>query len=446
MPSLNHNIDRTHGFETLRVEGEVPDALRGTLYRVGPGLVRRFGKEVHPFLADGLITAVSIDEAPAGACDLVRTPEFEAEEVVGHSLYDPNANGLRRLANGLLRKVKNTGNTNVLAWRGALYALMEQGHPVGFDGATLATLGATDMGVIRGSFSAHPHRVEALRTTFNFGVLGRRVYVYALPDDGPARRLCDFEAPWAGIIHDFIVTERHAIFFIDPGKLVAWRAILGLKDFSKYFHWDNSESTRAIAIPLAEPENRFHVEVDPFRVWHFANAYEDGDEIVVDAFRHDNIDVLVAPTTANDEIPSPQLFRYRISRKCKTMGGERLSPAVAEFPSVNPRLVGQRHRHVWMQTYRDGAGNEGIGRFDTETGTQMRYVAPDGHLGSEPMFVPGGADETDGWVLQLVQDSTARQSYLAIFGGKSFQDGPVARLWFDHAIPATFHGTFVPLE
>ena len=35
---------------------------------------------------------------------------------------------------------------------------------------TLDTLEATDLGVVSGAFSAHPHRVASLRTTFNFGV------------------------------------------------------------------------------------------------------------------------------------------------------------------------------------------------------------------------------------------------------------------------------------
>lgn len=444
MPHMNHNISRTHGFEPLRIEGNIPDQLRGTLYRVGPGLVRKFGKDVHPFLADGLITSVDISSNPTGACELVKDEKFQEEERAGRSLYDMNASGLRRLYNGLTGKVKNTGNTNVLSWQDQLFALMEQGHPVKFDAENLASIGSSDLGMIHGSFSAHPHRVDSLKTTFNFGVQGRKIHVYALPDLGAASKIFTIDVPWAGLVHDFIVTETSAVFFIDPAKLVIWRAVLGLKEFSKYFHWDASESTTAVIVPFASPEDQTRVEVDPFRVWHFANAYDDGDDVVVDAFRHKNIDVLTSPTILAADVPVPELCRFRISRKTGTMDQEKLSKSPSEFPAVNPLVLGHKHRFVWMQTYDDDQRNQGFSVFDTATAKMRRYSAPDNHLVSEPMLVPSGPNEKDVWILQLTQDTVSKQSYLGVFAADRFEDGPLAKLWFDHAIPSTFHGTFVP--
>lgn len=101
MRDLNHNIERQHGFESLRVEGVVPEALRGgTLYRVGPRLVRRFGHDVHPFLADGLITAVEINETPSGTCALVQSEKFLEEEQAGRPIYSTEAGFVRRLITG----------------------------------------------------------------------------------------------------------------------------------------------------------------------------------------------------------------------------------------------------------------------------------------------------------------------------------------------------------
>ena len=443
MNDLNHNIDREHGFESLRVEGRVPDSLRGTLYRVGPGLVERFGHAVHPFLADGLITAVDIGETPRGACALVKSERFIEEERAGRALYSPEASLPRRVYNGLTGKVKNTGNTHVLAWQDRLYALMEQGQPVEFDRDNLHSIGSRDLGIIKGSFSAHPHRVPALATTFNFGIHRGNIVVYALPDHGDIYVLCRFKAPWASLIHDFCVTEKHMLFFIDPGKLVLWRALLGTRDFSKYFYWDESESTTIITIPLNDPEHQTRIEVDPFRIWHFANAYEEGEQIVIDAFRHNNIDVIIAPTTPGPKIPEPKLFRYRINPARGSFAGEKLLDDNSEFPIVNPKLIGTRHRYVWMQSYRDAKGNEGFAQFDTRTQRVKRYFAPDGHLVSEPVFVAGGEEETEGWILQLTQDTGVKKSYLGVFESHSMEEGPVAKLWFDQGIPATFHGTFV---
>lgn len=444
MATLNHSIKRTHGFERLRVEGEVPVHLRGTLYRVGPALLERFGHAVHPFMADGAITAVRVNRQPEGSVELVRSEKFVEEARKGKPLYDVNAAFYRKIYNGLTRTVKETGNTQVLQWKGRLFALMEQGKPVEFDSNNLSSLGTTDLGVIDGSFSAHPHRVEVLRTTFNFGISGQYIEVYALPDTGNARVITRFKAPWASLIHDFMVTENHVIFFIDPTKLVLWRAVLGLKDFSKYFHWDDNASSVIITIPLDNPEQQNRIEVDPFRVWHFANAYEEGDTIVVDAFRHKNIDVLANPTELNSDVPPPELFRFEIRPKKNQFSSEAMNHSMAEFPIVNPRFIGRKHRFIWAQTYADALGNEGFSKYDTMTQQQKRWFAPDNHLVSEAMFVPNHTREDDGWILQLIKDCNIEKSYLAIFNSESIGDEPVAKLWFDHGIPATFHGVFVP--
>ena len=73
MSTLNHNLEQTHNFKPLRIEGKIPHQLRGTLYRTGPGLVERFGNKIHPFLADGAITAIQLKDKPEGACNIVKT-------------------------------------------------------------------------------------------------------------------------------------------------------------------------------------------------------------------------------------------------------------------------------------------------------------------------------------------------------------------------------------
>jgi carotenoid cleavage dioxygenase-like enzyme len=320
---------------------------------------------------------------------------------------------------------------------------MEQGKPVEFSSSNLETIGTSNLGLIQGSFSAHLHRVDSLKTTFNFGVDGEMIDVYRLHDSGKADVFTRFKAPWAGLIHDFMVTNKHIIFFIDPAKLVTWRAALGLKDFSKYFYWDEQESTQIVIIPLNDPDNRVILEIDPFRVWHFANAYDDGGSIVVDAYKHKNIDVIIKPTLLDSDIPVPELRRFVISLNSKVVTEETLPHSIAEFPMVNPSYIGRQHRYIWTQTYSDDAGNEGFARFDTKTQQQLRWFAPDKHLVSEAIFVPADGSEDKGWVLQLIQDSDLKKSYLAIFDAMTVGAEPIAKVWFDHAIPATFHGVFV---
>jgi len=62
----SRDLGREHGFEPLRVEGTLPPALRGTLYRNGPGQFGQFGRRyAHPFEGDGAVTAVRFEDGRA---------------------------------------------------------------------------------------------------------------------------------------------------------------------------------------------------------------------------------------------------------------------------------------------------------------------------------------------------------------------------------------------
>lgn len=446
-PNLNHSIRREHGFEELVVDGKIPSTLKGTLYRTGPGLLERFGRPVaHPFDADGAITAVKFADKAYGASQVIKSPEYWEEEQQGRFLYNTSASHFQQLRNNLTQHNKSTGNTNVMAWQNTLYALMEASKPIEIDPATLATKAVTDLGgSIRRAFSAHPHRVDALKTTFNFGIRGRYIDLYALPDAGKARRIGTITAPWMGMIHDFIATEKHLIFFIGPAKLVLWRVLSGVGGLSNYFKWEPDSGMEIIVVPLANPSKPSRFTVDAFWVWHFVNAYEDNGEVVVDAIRHDDFGAFSAPSSAGPEQSEPALCRFRIHPQHARMTHEVLWKTPCEFPSVHPNVSGGQHRYIWLQTFKDVAGiGAGVARFDTHTRQLSRWIAPQDHLDCEPIFVPDGtASEDSGWILQLIQDTSVEKSYLAVIDAQRLEDGPVARIWFRQAIPMTFHGTFV---
>jgi carotenoid cleavage dioxygenase-like enzyme len=46
------------------------------------------------------------------------------------------------------------------------------------------------------------------------------------------------------------------------------------------------------------------------------------------------------------------------------------------------------------------------------------------------------------WVLSHVYDGRAERSFVAVIDAERWGDGPVARCWFDHALPFSFHGAW----
>ncbi|MFP2896557.1 carotenoid oxygenase family protein [Corallococcus sp. 4LFB] len=69
-----------------------------------------------------------------------------------------------------------------------------------------------------------------------------------------------------------------------------------------------------------------------------------------------------------------------------------------------------------------------------------------GQYPSEPVFVPrpGSRTEDDGWLLTQVFDTKTDTTHVAVLDAERLDAGPVARCHFEHALPPTFHGTFVP--
>lgn len=286
-----------HGFADLEVEGRLPADLRGTVYRNSAARFHhpggRFG---HWFDGDGAVSAVRFADGGAqGAVRLVQT-EARAQEARTGKLSNggfrtPTPSVLRQLYRVLRGRTvsRNPANTSVVCMGGRLFALCEGGLPVEVDAADLRTLGETDLdGVVPMMFSAHPRRVPQRRSFYNFGVRYGRdatLDVFALPDDGPARRLVSLPIG-ATLIHDFVATPDHLIFFAPPLRADMPRLLFGLSTYVDSLRWQPALGTEVIVVPLADPERPLRFFTEPFFQWHFANAYERAGTIVIDLVRH----------------------------------------------------------------------------------------------------------------------------------------------------------------
>lgn len=447
---LLRSLSRPHGFEPLRVEGTLPADLRGTLYRAGPGLFERFGTPVaHAFETDGAITAVRFgDDGAEGAVRVVESAGYREEEAAGKFLYNSSASWLDRMRAARRGASKSTGNTSAFLWQDKLYALMEGGLPQEMDKGTLDTLDATDLGVIPGAFSAHPHRVASLRTTFNFGLrYGRKMQIdfFALPDQGKARKLGTIEAPWQSMVHDFIVTDRHMLLVLGPVELNLFRAMLGLTDMTKLFRWRPELGTRLFVVPLDDVGAARTFELEPFWTFHFANAFEEEGGPSIDFVRMPDFQISDTDMIAADG-SAPKLTRLHLELASGKATQTQLFDVACEMPQIHPRVAGGRYGTVFVQT-EHMAGSErlrGVARIDLAGEKSAEWLVPTGHIPGEPLLVPRGDAEADAWILDLVYDGTSDTSYLAVLDGLRIEDGPVATVHFDQPLPITFHGAFAP--
>ena len=82
------------------------------------------------------------------------------------------------------------------------------------------------------------------------------------------------------MIHDFTITPRYLILFVAPAKFDINALLTGS---GPPLGWHGDEPLRIAVIPRAGTSADVRwIETDPFWVYHFANAFEDGDDIVID--------------------------------------------------------------------------------------------------------------------------------------------------------------------
>ena len=234
---------------TLRVaEGALPTALRGVLFRNGPGKQEVFGTRYdHPFDGDGMITRFAFDGSAVRYRNrFVRTREYVAEESAGRMLFRSFGTnlpgGLRR--NLFRLRFKNAANTSVSFHGGKLLALWEGGLPHWLDAETLETRGRYDYsGMLcnRGGlidrllapelpFSAHPKTDVDTGELINFGTLmGARnqLVSYRVRTDGSMRppQLTPLES--LSFVHDFVLTQNYCVYFLPAISFRVAATLLG---------------------------------------------------------------------------------------------------------------------------------------------------------------------------------------------------------------------------
>lgn len=443
------DLTREHGYESLQIEGEIPDHLTGTLYKTGPALTQRFGRPYHHvFEGDGAICATRLHDGEVeGAHKLLRNDGFIAEERAGRPLFQSAVPHFVNVINMLRGRSKNTANTNVMLWHDTLFGLMENAQLVAFD-KQLDTIGESSLGgVVKGSFSAHPHAVNARRAIYNFGMeYGRKTLLnlYELPFDGPARRIHQLPLAAPVMLHDFMATRDHLVLLVSPYQLVLWRAILGIGGFKKLFDWRPEVGTEVIVVPIDTPAKTRRFTVDAFFQIHFAGGFDEPDAVVVDASIYPDASALERNVSEVDRPPEAGvLTRIRIPHGADRIEKERIADQTIEFASIDSRFLGERYDQVFGITV--DSTRFGLVRVDLEAGKEDCYWLPEGEFASEPTFVPKpGGDPGDGHVLVLTYDSSEHRSNLAVFDSRSLESGPVGRAHFDHHIPSGFHGIWVP--
>ncbi|SRR5579883_41047 len=448
------------------IEGQIPTELNGTLFRNGPGLLDVNGQRIHhPFDGDGMISRISFSNGRAHFRNrFIRTSGYVEEQKAGKILYR-GVFGTQKsggwLANAFDFKLKNIANTNVIYWGGKLLALWEAADPYRLDPSTLETLSKEHFnGVLSEgeAFAAHP-RIDSSYSNaprlVNFSIkpgLSSTITIFELDVTGKIVQRHAHHVPGFTFIHDFAITPNYCIFFQNPVAFNPVPFILGMRGAGECIKFQPNRLTRVIVIPRNPQQKGVQIlETQSGFVFHHANAFEVGDEIVLDSICYESLPEVEPESDFRqvdfDAIKPGQLWRFHLNLKHRNVQRELLESRCCEFPSVHPTKVGRHHRYIYMGAAHLETGNaplQALLKVDLESGErQLWSAAPRGFV-SEPIFVPrlGSKKEDDGWVLALVYDSTYHRSDVVILDANDFHKGAIARLHLKHHVPYGLHGNF----
>ncbi|GMH30644.1 hypothetical protein Nepgr_032487 [Nepenthes gracilis] len=477
--------DETPPCKDLPVKGFLPECLNGEFVRVGPNPKFAPVAGYHWFDGDGMVHGLHIKDGKATYVSrYVRTSKLRQEEFFGGAKFFKIGDlkgmlGLIMVNIQMLRtKLKvldvsygtATANTAIVYHHGKLLALSEGDKPYVLrvlEDGDLQTLGLLDYDKrLSHNFTAHPKVDPITGEMFTFGYSHEPPYITyrVVSKDGFMHDPVPITVPAAIMMHDFAITENYAIFmdlplYFSPKDMVKKNTLI--------FTFDATKKSRFGILPR-NAKNELLIkwfELPNCFIFHNANAWEDGDEVVLITCRIDkpDLDMVAGAVKDNLENFSNELYEMRFNMKTGAASQRKLSTSAVDFPRINESYTGRRQQYVYGTVLDNIAKVKAIIKFDLhaepetsktklEVGGNVRGIFDlgPGRFGSEAIFVPRkpgmSTEEDDGYLIFFVHDENSGKSSVNVIDAKTMSADPVAVVELPCRVPYGFHAFFVTEE
>ena len=452
------------------VEGTLPADLAGSFYRVGPDFQYPPKLPNIPFDGEG---HVGMFRFANGHVDYrsryVRTRRFQAQAAARESLFgtyrnpytdDPRVKGVSR----------GTANTAVVFHHGKLFALKEDSPPVAMDPDTLETL--DDYYTFGGkltapAFTAHPKIDSVTGEMIGFGYEARGeaspdVGIFVIDRHGKLQREFFVQVPYAGMLHDFAVTQKHIALLVIPMIV----DVPGMQAGRVRFSWDSTLPTWLGVMRRDGDGTDLRWFKGPERcATHTMGCFSDGDRLYVDmdmgaknqfpffpnkdGSPFDAIGAQGRVTRLSVDLADARRPGYEMEVLFPHTGvlsrqddryqtipyGVGFMPCLDASQPLDARLAGAplRPLNTWV-------------RFEHATrSAQTYFVGAESGL-QECCFVPRSANaaEGDGYLIGTAQRLLESRTDLLILDAQRLAEGPLATVRMPFRLFNQIHGWWVP--
>ena len=442
------------------LEGKVPTDIDGVYLRNTENQVHQPLGRFHPFDGDGMLHQIDFNRGAASYRNRwTRTRGFVAEQEAGASLWgglaDPPGTSLRP-GFGAHGALKDTASTDVIVHAGiALATFYQCGEVYQLDPLTLQPLGIAPWAPLDG-VSAHPKLDPRSGELMFFNYSKHPPYMHygVVGPDNRLKTYIPVPLPGPRLPHDMAFSEHWSILNDLP---VFWDAELLKRNIHAVRLHEGLPSRFALVPRHGRTEDIRWFEAAPTYVLHWLNAYEEGDEVILDGYFQEE----PMPRPRKDAPPGfehmmayldewsfkSKLHRWRFNLKDGTTREQRLDDRVLEFGMFNQAYAGRKYRYAYSTTTKPGWFLfNGFVKHDLETGQSWSLMLDEGRYASEAPFAPrlGAVDEDDGYLVSFITDENAGRSECIVIDAKRIEDGPVCRIALPHKICSGTHSCWAP--
>ncbi|MFC3101844.1 carotenoid oxygenase family protein [Altererythrobacter lauratis] len=458
----------------LDVEGTIPADVEGAFFRAVPDNAHppMFADDI-ALSADGMIAKFDFT---GGAVDFaikyVETERYQLEREARRALFgkyrnpftdDPSVAG----------KDRTVANTTPVWHAGRLFMTKEDGRGYEVNPHTLETVGKWDyQGKLKSqTFTAHPRIDPVTGELFFFGYEAGGLcdphVAYCIADaDGNLVKEQWFEQPYLSTIHDFVITEKYAIWPIFPTLADLDRIKAGGEHWA---HRQDLPSYIGIMPRYGDVSEMKWIE-GPLGVscFHEVNAFDDGDLVHIDLCLTNTNAFQFMREAGGIQIAQQDiqgaLTRWTIdmSKDAPTLTERPLGPS-GDLCRLADADQGRPYNRAWYLSMNPkakgppmlggpvGANFNCLLRIEPGNGRITAMELPPGAGISEPAHVPSKEAGHGGWLLSVVDipnspNPADYSSELWIVEADAVENGPVAKVKTGLALRSQVHGTWVSRE
>lgn len=240
--------------------------------------------------------------------------------------------------------------------------------------------------------------------------------------------------------------------------------------------WANTPSVFSHFLSPWTRSSNILAQAPTFFAFHTINAYDSGNDLILDLIVYPNTEVIQAASLASlrapEELnPAPEMLIGRARRfRLADISGGTLSSKIRdaeelftlpqsqciELPAINPRNSGKCARFAYgvSRAHPGSDYSDQLIKLDLSAAeTSVKEGRPadanakvwfeENCTPGEPIFVPGPdqQDEEDGVLLSVVLDGKKGRSMLLCLDARTMEE--VSRAEMDTVFPMGFHGMFV---